>query len=258
MISTNQIKHINSLKIGKFRRTYNQFLLEGKKSVCDLLKSDFEIIEIFSLKNWINNNFELLKEKNIEILEINEKELSRISSLKTPNDVIAIVKIPQNELIPKNVFSGLCLVLDEIKDPGNLGTIIRTADWFGIENIICSENSVDVYNPKVVQATMGSITRVKVYYTQLVEFLSSKPSEIKIFGTLLEGDNIYKKQLAENAIILIGNESHGISKELLPLIEEKISIPKGTGNKQDMAESLNASIATAIICSEFCRRKSFF
>ena len=121
-----------------------------------------------------------------------------------------------------------------------------------------NQNSVDVYNPKVVQATMGSITRVKVYYTQLAEFLSSKPSEIKIFGAVLEGENIYKKQLAENAIILIGNESQGISDELLSLIEEKISIPKGTENKQGRAESLNASIATGIICSEFCRRQSLF
>ncbi|MBI9038678.1 MAG: RNA methyltransferase [Bacteroidales bacterium] len=255
MLSKNQIKHINSLKIGKFRRIFKQFLLEGKKSVYDLLNSDFEIIEIYALKYWIDENIVILENKKIEFQEINEKELSRISSQKTPNDVIAIVKIPINEIIPKNIFSGLCLVLDEIKDPGNLGTIIRTADWFGIENIICSKNSVDVYNPKVVQATMGSITRVKVYYTQLSDFLSSKPSETKIFGTMLEGENIYKTELIENAIILIGNESQGISSELLPMIDEKISIPKGSKNFQSQAESLNASIATAIICSEFQRRK---
>jgi len=255
MLSKNQIKHINSLKTGKFRRIFKQFLLEGKKSVYDLLNSDFEIIEIYALKHWIDENKVILENKKIKFQEINEKELSRISSQKTPNDVIAIVKIPKNEIFPKDIFSGLCLVLDEIKDPGNLGTIIRTADWFGIENIICSENSVDVYNPKVVQATMGSITKVKVYYTQLIEFLSSKPKEIKIFGAVLEGENIYKNKLAENALILIGNESQGISDELIPLIDEKISIPKGTENKLGSAESLNASIATAIICSEFQRRK---
>ena len=255
MLSKNKIKHINSLKIGKFRRIFNQFLLEGKKSVLDLLNSDFEIIEIFACDNWINDNCELLKRENIDVQKVTEKELTRISTQKTPNEVLAIVKIPQDKLIPNDVFFGLCIVLDEIKDPGNLGTIIRTADWFGIENIICSENSVDVYNPKVVQATMGSITKVNVYYTQLIEFLSSKPKEIKIFGAVLEGESIYKKQLAENALILIGNESQGISKELLPLIDEKISIPEGVKNFPSNAESLNASIATAIICSEFQRRK---
>ncbi len=255
MLSKNQIKHINSLKIGKFRKTYNQFILEGRKSVCDLLNSNLEIVEVFALKNWIDNNFGLLKRKRVEPQEINIKELSRISSQKTPNDVVAIVRIPQNEIIPKDIFTGLCLVLDEIKDPGNLGTIIRTADWFGIENIICSENSADVYNPKVVQSSMGSIVRVNIFYTPLMNFLTSKPQEIKIFGAVLDGKNIYNEQLAENAIILIGNESQGISNELLPLIDEKTSIPEGVKSFQSKAESLNASIATAIICSEFCRRK---
>ena len=255
MISINQIKHINSLKQNKFRKIHKEFIAEGEKTVAGILSSNFEISGIFALEEWLEKNKKICKEFNVE--QISEKELKRISSQKTPNNVLAVVKIPENEIDIKTIFSDLILMLDNINDPGNLGTIIRIADWFGIKNIICSENTVDLYNPKVVQATTGSIARVKVYYTELKEFLQKTPENITVYGTLLEGGNISKSKLKKTGIIIIGSESHGISKELFPFIKEKIKIPEYLAKTNTQkAESLNASIATAIVCYEF--RRNFY
>ena len=205
----------------------------------ELLSSGFEIQTIYAQSNWIeNHSFD-------NIIEISEKELASISSLKNPNEVLAVVSKKKVENID---LSGLTIALDNIQDPGNLGTIIRTADWFGIKNIVCSSDSVDVYNPKVLQATMGSFFRVNLVYVDLVEFFNQN-SKLTVYGALLNGDNVYNQQLLKsNAVLLMGNESKGVSDNLLPFITSKISIPK-----LGKAESLNVSIATAILCAEFTK-----
>ncbi|MCD4745473.1 MAG: RNA methyltransferase [Bacteroidales bacterium] len=259
MLSSSRIKYINFLKINKYRKKYGQFIAEGPKLVTELINSHFKIIKIFALNNRLIENFSLIGNKQIEQIEITEKELKKISALKTPNQILAIVEIPQYIFNFNMTSSELVLILDEIKDPGNLGTIIRTADWFGINNIICSNNSVDLYNPKVVQATMGSIARVKVYYYDLEKFLCNIPEQTKIYGTFLRGKNIYKIKLVSNGIIVIGNESKGISKNLSAFIKEKIFIPSFDYENDNLItpESLNASIATAIICAEFRRQQNW-
>ncbi len=252
MLSKNQLKFINSLKQKKFREEHQLFIAEGKKIVIELLQSSITVKQILATSSFLRNH---KIEKGIEFFEVKESELERISSLSTSNEVIAVCEIPKNELNTNSLKNKLTLVLDEIKDPGNLGTIIRIADWFGIETIICSENSVDAFNPKVVQATMGSITRIKIFYTDLVAFLKNNNQQ-NIYGALLEGENIYTKKLADNGLIVIGNESKGISAEVQKYISDKINIPSFSHFKENKgeAESLNAAIATAIICSEFRRR----
>ncbi|NVN93711.1 MAG: RNA methyltransferase [Bacteroidetes bacterium] len=251
MLSKNTIKYITSLKQKKFRDEFRQFVAEGDKLVSELLLSYLKIVEIFAVKEWFSaHNIA----GNIKVTEVTAFELERISGLTTPNLVIALLEIPDNEKFETINFDNLILVLDEIKDPGNLGTIIRIADWFGIKDIICSNHTVDIYNPKVVQATMGSIARVIVHYTELTTFLKEIPKNIPVYGTLLSGENIYTQDLTKNGMIIIGNESKGISGELLPLIKTKLLIPSFPENNESRAESLNASIACAIVCAEFKRR----
>ena len=240
MLSISQKKFVNSLKQKKFRTEHNSFIIEGVKMLEELLHSDYEVETIYATSSWINNN------SGVDCIEISVKELNSISSLKTPNEVLAVVQQKEVQLI--DLPSQLNIALDKIQDPGNFGTIIRTADWFGIQNIICSDNSVDVYNPKVLQATMGSFFRMNIIYTDLSKFLSEN-KELTIYGALLDGENVYQKELnSKGSILLMGNESKGISEELIPFITDKISIPK-FGN----AESLNVATATAIFCSEYKR-----
>ena len=185
-----------------------------------------------------------------------EDELSMITALTTPSPAFAIVSIPDTALEPGSFNRKLILALDDIRDPGNLGTIIRIADWFGISAVICSETTVDLYNPKVVQATMGSIARVPVHYTNLAGFLSGLPASLNIYGSFLEGENIYTMDLNNEGIIIIGNESKGISGSVAKFVTDKLHIPSFAAGKGPaaQAESLNASVATAILCSEFKRR----
>ena len=256
MLSRNQVKHIRSLKQKKFREIHRQFLAEGSKVVSELLESSFKVINIYALSDWLKHNESLLLSKEITYLEVSEGEMERITALSSPSPALAIAEIPIMP-IPPAVVNDLVLVLDDIKDPGNLGTIIRIADWFGIEMVINSKNTVDLYNPKVIQATMGSFLRIRVTYTNLSEFLSSVDPTIKIYGSFPTGENIYSLKLGSKGIILIGSESSGISTEIVSKVTDKISIPsfaKASGNRYH-AESLNASIAAAIICSEFRRRK---
>jgi TrmH family RNA methyltransferase len=202
------------------------------------------------------HNESILLSKKIPFQEISEGEMERITALSSPSLALAIAEIPIMP-IPPAVINDLVLVLDDIKDPGNLGTIIRISDWFGIESVICSENTVDLYNPKVIQATMGSMLRVKVTYANLPEFLTSVAPMIKIYGSFPKGENIYSVSLEQKSIILIGSESSGISREVVSKVTDKISIPsfvKASG-AGDLSESLNASVAAGIICSEFRRRK---
>lgn len=255
MLSKNQIKFLNSLKQKKGREDEQLFIVEGVKMVAELLNSKINVTQLYATKSYLKsekiNGF-------FEIIEIKTTELERISALTTPNEVLAVCKIPKLIFDTTQLEGKLTLILEDIKDPGNLGTIIRIADWFGIENIVCSKETVDVYNPKVVQATMGSIARVNLHYMPLIDLLNINKINLKysVFGALLNGENIYSKPLPNKGFIIIGNESKGISNSLLPFITDQLNIPSfshfnSTGGE---AESLNAAIATAIICSEFRRR----
>ncbi len=258
MLSKNQIKFVNSLKQKKFIQEHNLFIAEGTKIVSELLNSTIVVKQIYGTSDFFKSTF---IDKQIERFEIKTTELDRISALSTPNGVLAVCEIPVYEINSQELKDKLTLILDDIKDPGNLGTIIRIADWFGIESVVCSNETAFAFNPKVVQATMGSIARIKLHYTDLANFLKVESPKLKVesIGAVLDGENIYTKQLPKNGFIVIGNESKGISESVLPLITNKISIPSFShfnpvGAAGGEAESLNAAIATSIICSEFRRR----
>jgi TrmH family RNA methyltransferase len=240
MLSKNQIKGITSLQQKKYRFSHRLFFAEGIKVIQELLASNFELDHLYTTKNDFS---EVSNEKKSLITET---ELKKITALATANTCLAVFRIPNEKKIME---SGILLALDSIRDPGNLGTILRLCDWFGINQIICSKDAVDIYNPKVVQATMGSISRVNVSYLDLEDFITKTP--LPVFGTFMDGENIYKTKLPQEGIIIMGNEANGISKELEKLIKNRLTIPR-FGNMQK-TESLNVATATAIILSEFKR-----
>ncbi|MCA0932886.1 RNA methyltransferase [Lutimonas saemankumensis] len=240
MLSKNQIKFIRSLKKKKFRQAEKLFLAEGIKVVEELLASAFELHRLYATSSYKNP----FKIKDLTIIE--EKELAMISDFTNPNQVFGIFKIPSEKDLTRE---GLTLVLDGVNDPGNLGTIIRLCDWFGVRQIVCSENTVDCYNQKVVQASMGSLTRVSVSYLDLAEYLRLETR--MIYGTLLDGENIYQLTPEENAVLILGNEANGISEEVKRMIRQKLTIPQ-FGETQK-TESLNVAMAAAIFLSEFRR-----
>lgn len=244
MITKSHIKYIQSLHHKKFRDENDIFFAETPKVVIDLLKEKYFVCkQVLALDNWIIENARLLNEYDVQqVVEIKEHELEKISALSTPNSVLAIFEKRKPD-INFTLKKKITLALDNIQDPGNLGTIIRTADWFGIENIICNEATADMYNPKVVQSTMGSLARVSIIYTDLYAWLQ-KVKSIKIYATALEGDSINDLKAIKEAIIIIGNEANGISDEILKICTEKIII-----SKIGKAESLNAAVATGIILS---------
>lgn len=256
MITKAQIKHITSLHQGKFRDEFHEFIAEGVKVVDELLHSDYVPKTICANSEWIEANKPLLDKLSAELIEVNASTLERITAMSTPNRVLVVFQQKQSRQIPAIAPDELVLVLDELKDPGNLGTIIRIADWFGIDKIICSRETVDVYNPKTVQSTMGSLARVDTFYTDLLSFLDSVPEGCNIFATTMEGENIITAQLPKGGLILIGSESHGLSEVLLQKATRFVTIPRylHTAPVPGHAESLNASVATAIVCSEFRRR----
>ena len=266
MLSQNQVKHIAALKSKKFREEYMQFIAEGHKLVLDLINSEFTIAGIYASAEWIVVNLPLIRVKGIPVFETLPREMERISALATSSPVLAIVNSPTACHSPFEEGLGrgeLVLALDDIRDPGNLGTIIRIADWFGIETVLCSENCVEIYNPKVIQATMGSITRVKAVNCNLAGVLSAlsastalsgNKEHIPVYGTFLEGNSVFSDPLNDHGVIVIGNESRGISAELVPFITQRLFIPSFGSSVSGKAESLNASIATAIVCAEFRRK----
>lgn len=257
MISKNQVQYIKSLAIAKFRKVNGQFVAEGPKLVSELLTSHFSCEKIFALPEWIEINRYKIKGKT-SVVEISVEELNRISAQKTPNQVLAIINMPEKLPFNTEILSGqLVIMLDGINDPGNLGTIIRTADWFGISHIICSENCADVYNPKVVQATMGSVFRVNVWYESIIKILGHLSPEIPVYGAVLDGISIYQTNLSSTGVVIIGSESHGISSELKPFITTRICIPGYPVEDRITAESLNASVAAAIVIAEFRKRLKF-
>ena len=239
-LSKNQLKLITSLGQKKYRTKHQLFIAEGIKVVHELLNSSLTLHSLFSTQE----TFLDVPDEKVHI--ISESELKRISSLKTPNKVLGIFEIPQPDPMET---SGLMLALDAVNDPGNLGTIIRLCDWFGIKHLLCSSDTVDCYNQKVVQASMGSLTRVNLHYVDLIDTFNSL--KIPIYCTEMNGDNIYSSELSRNAVLVMGNEANGISEAILTLADQKIAIPQfGEIHK---TESLNVATATAICLSEFKR-----
>lgn len=238
MISKSQIKLIRSLQQKKYRSKLKLFVAEGPKVINELLTAKFKLHSLYAT---VGNLFTGV---NSEI--ISDEEISKISFLKNANNSVAIFTIPEQKKPRKE---GITLLLDSIRDPGNLGTIIRLSDWFNVSNIICSSDSVDCFNPKVIQATMGSISRVSISYCDLTTYLSL--SDLPVYAGTMDGKNIYKEKLPENAIVIVGNEANGISDTLLNLTTHKIGIPRFGNNHQ--TESLNVAVATAILFSEFKR-----
>lgn len=251
MISKNQIKYIHQLELKKFRKQEGLFIAEGHKVVGDLLRAGYKPRQIFAVQDWITDNSSQLSVLDSQLSEVNLEELTRLSLLQHPQQVLALFPIPDEQTIPspKNALS---ILLDNVQDPGNLGTIIRIADWFGIDTIYCSLGTVDAWNPKVVQATMGSIARVHIKYVDPHLLFDSLPDKFPVYGTFLDGDNIYTQQLSQQGIIVMGNEGNGISDAVRSRVTHKLLIPDF--HKGDTADSLNVAIATAITCSEFRRR----
>ena len=239
MISKNQVKLIRSLELKKNRRREGLFVAEGPKVVGDLLRAGFLPHSIYSVT------------PRPDAQLVTSDELQRISFLQHPQEVLALFHLPQSELPHPAPADGLSLALDGVQDPGNLGTIIRIADWFGISTIYCSPDTADAYNPKVVQATMGSLAHVHILYCDLVELLSH--ADCPIYGTLLDGNDIYRQPLTPHGIIVMGNEGNGISPAVRRLVTHRLLIPC-FNEATETAESLNVAIATAITCSEFRRR----
>lgn len=248
------MKLIKQLEQKKYRLRYGLFVAEGPKVVGDLLKCGFKAHKMFA-----TTAFQSVTTPMPMLTEVTEDELQRISFLQHPQQVLAIFELPKLGQPSKEAANdsgcpapqGLCLALDGVQDPGNLGTIIRIADWFGINTIYCSTDTADAWNPKVVQATMGSIARVDIYYIHLPELLST--TTLPVYGTLLDGENLYTQELSNEGIIVMGNEGNGISSEIRKLVSHRILIP--SYRKGDTAESLNVAIATAITCAEFRRRQ---
>ncbi len=251
MISKNKIKYIRSLEQKKYRTKTGMFVAEGPKVVGDLL--DLQYAEILVATGaWLN---EMEIDARTEIIEVKEEDLKTVSFLQHPQQVLGVFRQDNTQPFSAEDIdtSQLSLALDGVQDPGNLGTIIRIADWFGITHIYCSQDTADVYNPKVVQATMGSIARVNVEYGDLQELVEQLPADTPIYGTLLDGDNIYGQSLENRGLIVMGNEGKGISPEIQKRVNHRLLIPNFPEGRPT-ADSLNVAIATAITCAEFRRQ----
>jgi TrmH family RNA methyltransferase len=257
MISSARSKLLRSLQHKKFRDLHRLFLVEGEKMVGELLENDpderFKIREVFATSEWLDKNPSNILSSDIEVTEATQAEIKKISSLVSPQPVMALVRIPDTPLKIEKLLHAPVLAFESIRDPGNLGTIIRTADWFGMEHIVCTPDSTDVYNPKVIQSTMGAFARVKAHYHDLNALLENPSMKEKlIYGTYLEGENIYETSLNSAPLILFGNESHGLSAQLESKVQKKISIPSfSTLGKS--SESLNVASSVAVVCSEIKR-----
>lgn len=252
MISKQNIELVRSLAKKKGREETGLFVAEGEKLVFDLLKTKLELSTLYFsaeaaalLKNFPDP---------AKSVKLSAKEMERISSFKNPSNLLALFKIPTYQEAGLPAFEGLSLVLDGLQDPGNLGTIIRLADWFGIEDIYCSENCVDSFNPKCIQSTMGAIARVKVHYLDLPELLKEAVRQkFPVYGTYMDGENLYQTELLSRALIVMGSEGKGISPQLSPYLTKKISIPAFPVGDREL-ESLNVALSAAIVCAEFRRR----
>lgn len=257
MISTSRSKLLRSLQHKKYRDRHHLFVVEGEKMVGELTEQDpglgFEVREIYATPDWIEKNLAHMQASGIEMVEASGEEIKKVSTLVSPQPVLALVSKPDLTSGLEELIHQPVLAFESIRDPGNLGTIIRTADWFGIKHIVCTPDSTDVYNPKVIQSTMGAFTRVRVFYRDLLEWLDAPGMEQKaVYGTYLDGENIYETNLEADPVILFGNESRGLSDSLAKRAQSLISIPsfseKGKGS-----ESLNVASSVAVLCSEIRR-----
>ena len=244
MLSKSQISYVRSLHQKKFRQMYGKFVVEGDKLVQELLNSDIKTDTVYCIKGYAPQL------SHVEVIEVSETELEKISTQQTPDKVLAVANIPAQAAVPPKLEEGLYLLLDNLNDPGNCGSIIRIADWFGIKEVFLSDTSVDVYNPKVVAAAKGSLFRLRCTYTGLPELITQN-NHLAAYGTFMSGENISQTSLPSSAMIVIGNEANGISNEMEVLIKNRITIPAF-----GKAESLNAAVATGIVVSEFKRRQA--
>lgn len=250
MISKNKIKYIRSLELKKNRMAERVFVAEGNKLVADMLPS-YTCKLLLAKPNWMATQGDIPAE---ELLVAEEEDIRKASFLKNPQDVLALFRYPEWKLEEANPQKELVLLLDGIQDPGNLGTIVRLANWFGIEHIVCSPDTADIFNPKTVQATMGALAHVKVHYTELIAYIRHwKEKNVPVYGTFLNGDNLYERSLTQNGLLIMGNEGNGVRPEIASLADERLYIPNYP-QERETAESLNVAIATAILCSEFRRR----
>ncbi|MBQ5887785.1 MAG: RNA methyltransferase [Bacteroidaceae bacterium] len=250
MLSKALQKRISALENKKQRKESGLFVAEGGKTVIDLINAGLKVDKLIATQEWLQEH---KLPHGIEVMKVSNDEMRRASFQQAPQGVLAIFHQPQQEADLSAPCNELCLAFDNVQDPGNLGTIIRIADWFGIKNIFCSIGTADAYNPKTVQATMGAIGRVRVHYLDLPRYIASLNGKAPIYGTFLDGENIYKKELCNKGIIIMGNEGNGISNECSALVNERLFIPNYPAGCET-SESLNVSVATAIICSEFRRR----
>ena len=249
MISKARIKWIKSLEMRKYRLQHNAFVAEGPKLVGELLPYSTPLY-IAATKEWLAENKHLLKAVK-EVDEVSREELERASLLRNPQSVLAVMQIPNEKLDIASLQDQLVIALDGVQDPGNLGTILRIADWFGIRKVLCSDGSADVYNPKCVQSCMGALARVKVHYCSLPEVL--REAKMPVFGTFLDGTNIYKEELSSSGIIVMGNEGNGISQQVAELVDRRLYVPNYPQGSLT-TESLNVAVCTGIVCAEFRRR----
>ncbi len=248
MISKNTAKYIKSLQQKKYRKIEKAFVVEGAKSVIELVKSNFRITTVYATPVFLKDAKHLISsaENKFEIVEATEKELASVGTFQSNNAAIAVAEMKPN--LPVAFSNSFALALDRVNDPGNMGTIIRVSDWYGIENIVCSDDCADQYNPKVIAASMGSFTRVNMFYTNLASYLSDV--KMPVHGAYLNGENVHGYKFAKEGILLMGSESQGIAPELEQYVTHKISIPAFGG-----AESLNVGVATAVICDNIMRSK---
>ena len=254
MISKTRIKFIKALQNKKVRDEERLFVIEGDKLVKEFLSAGIHIKLLIAKAEFINGLQPNLTNFTDDIEISSYEELKQISTLKTPHNALALVYMPVHEIVLSEILNKLCVALDFVQDPGNMGTIIRAAGWFGIKNIVCSLDCVDVYNPKVVQASMGALLNVNVFSYDLKKlFTYAAENSVAVFGTMLEGNSIYDHKPGNKGIILLGNESKGISDELIPFVTEKIRIPKFSNAKEGI-DSLNVGMAAAIVFSEFIRK----
>lgn len=253
MLGKNRLRELQQLHQKKFRESQGKFLAEGAKIVPELLRSNFPVEEIFARDFWLSKNHALLNESKCKVTEIAQNDLERLSQLQTPQEVIALCAKPVDKL-PGIQAGRLMLILDSIRDPGNMGTLIRLADWFGLDGVLATEDSVEWTNPKVIQATMGSFIRMRPYYMDVASLISPTSFRLPVYAADLDGTNLYSGDYNASGFIIISNEAHGLSPELEPFVSEKIHIPaffkQGSG-----PESLNAAMAGAIVLGEFSRRR---
>ena len=248
-MTKNDVKEIQALKQSKGRKERGIFAVEGNKLVEELLKSNFKVNNIFVTETWVEKN-PVFAKKIADYEIVTSKQMEQISNFVTPPGIFATAMMPKYKIEPKDTDNQLVLLLDGINDPGNLGTIIRTADWFGIKKIVISEDTCDPWQPKVIQSTMGSIFRMQIVETDVVKFL--KEVNTPVFGALMHGKNVYHTHINNKGVVIIGSESHGIRKNVMPFVSCPINIPRAEGSQ---TESLNASVAAGIIISEIFRKQ---